>query len=359
MNALLHDLRSVKPGSPVEIRTHVFEWLLNVMTRLVLSERVRGGPLEEYPESVQALSEMFTQRLVADFMPSLHPFFDPGKLEQRLMREGERMDAMLQRVVTKRLAHIASTGSAPSDVLTTLLQFDGKISTADSATAASTDQKLIVTSYVDKELGAVKAILLELLVAATDSTTALVEWAMAEMLCHPETILQRLKAELNATTEAGQQVEERHLSRLPYLEAVLKESLRMHPPISTLLPHFSKKDTEVAGYCVPGNTILIVNAWAIGRDPRVWKDAHTFKPERFLQDGRESNYELLTFGKGRRSCPGQNLALVMASLAVANLVHNFEWHCSSLPDLQEKMSPANVLAQPLVPDLVAARQSRV
>ncbi|KAI5058978.1 hypothetical protein GOP47_0025297 [Adiantum capillus-veneris] len=130
-----------------------------------------------------------------------------------------------------------------------------------------------------------------------------------------------------------QQVDEGQLARLPYLEAVMKESLRLHPPASTLLPHFCKEETEVAGYRVPAKSMVVVNAWGMGRDESVWENAHLFQPERFVAGGPDShimlggpsNYQLLAFGRGWRGCPGRNLGLTMASLVVANLVHSFNW----------------------------------
>lgn len=170
--------------------------------------------------------------------------------------------------------------------------------------------------------------------------------------------MRKLQEEINAIVEPGQQVEESHFISLPYLQAVVKETLRLHPPVPLLLPHLAKEPMEIAGFALPSNTRLFVNVWAIGRDESIWEAADEFKPERFLVGGHasevgllggQSYQQLMPFGRGRRGCPGSHLGLTMMSLLVANLVHSFNWQSSvsSIP-ADEIMGMSNMLAKPFV-----------
>ncbi|KAH7372882.1 hypothetical protein KP509_17G026600 [Ceratopteris richardii] len=357
MQSLLRRLRLCTSGGSVDLRNAISDWMLNVMTRVLFSERADDrDKMLDFPEVFHELSDIFTVPMLADFIPYLGAAVDPGGIQKRLLREQARMDAIMESIVCKRLEQISSDpSSTPKDVLTSLLQFEGRIPKNDGVQEAPN------TTPDSEGNEAVKAVVLELLAATTDTTTAAVEWAMAELLSHKDTALEKLKLEIEGCMEGKEtsQVNEELLCRLPYLEAVMKEALRLHPPASLLLPHFTKEATKVAGCTIQANTILAVNAWAIGRDESVWKEANQFKPERFLPGGSDANisfeghtnFQLLAFGKGRRGCPGRSLGMVMASLVVANLVHNFELRTSQTPDLTEKMCAANMLANPLHPNL--------
>lgn len=115
---------------------------------------------------------------------------------------------------------------------------------------------------------------------------------------------------------------------MKYLKAVLKETLRLHPPIPTLVPRVARQDVKVMGYDVAKGTTIITNAWAIGRDPKVWDDPNEFRPERFLEctiDFRGHDFELVPFGSGRRGCPGISFAMTTNEYMLANLLHKFDW----------------------------------
>jgi cytochrome P450 len=109
---------------------------------------------------------------------------------------------------------------------------------------------------------------------------------------------------------------------------VLKENLRLHPVAPLLIPHAAIEDCSVNGFHIPRKSHVIVNIWAIGRDPSVWIDPDKFIPERFVGsniDLRGRDFQLLPFGSGRRGCPGMQLGLTVVLLVVAQLVHCFDW----------------------------------
>lgn len=157
------------------------------------------------------------------------------------------------------------------------------------------------------------------------------EWAMAELLLNPEK-LRKAKHELSSVIGQNKQVEESDMSRLPYLQAVVKEVFRCHPAAPLLVPRKSDYDVEVEGYVIPKDAQILVNVWAFSKDANLWSNPGVFEPERFLDrkmDYRGQDFELIPFGSGRRICPGLPLADRMLPMLVATLLHNFDWELES------------------------------
>ncbi|KAJ4905362.1 Cytochrome P450 76C4 [Raphanus sativus] len=174
----------------------------------------------------------------------------------------------------------------------------------------------------------IKHFLYDLFLGGTDTNSTVVEWAMAELLLNPKKMA-KAQAELDDVVGPNGVVQESHISDLPYLQAIVKETLRLHPPGPLLAPHKAETNVEVLGFLVPKNAQVLVNAWYIGRDPSVWENTEQFEPERFML-GREidvkgRDFELIPFGAGRRICPGMSLAMKTVSLIIASLLHSFEW----------------------------------
>lgn len=164
--------------------------------------------------------------------------------------------------------------------------------------------------------------------AGTDTTTSTLEWAMAELLHNTKT-LKKVQSELRRTITPGKKLDERDIENLPYLKAVIKETLRLHPPLPFLVPHMAMDACQMLGYYIPKETQVLVNVWAIGRDPKTWEDPLEFKPERFLEpnmrDYKGHHYEFIPFGSGRRMCPAVPLASRVLPLALGSLLLSFDW----------------------------------
>lgn len=169
--------------------------------------------------------------------------------------------------------------------------------------------------------------------AGTDTTTSTLEWAMAELLHNPKS-LSKVQAELRSKIEANKKMEEKDIDNLPYLNAVIKETLRLHPPLPFLVPHMAMDSCNMLGYHIPKHTQILVNVWAIGRDPNFWEDPLTFKPERFMDEANKVDFkghqfDYIPFGSGRRMCPAVPLASRVLPMALGSLLHAFDW---VLPD---------------------------
>nr|CAB3452009.1 unnamed protein product [Digitaria exilis] len=179
------------------------------------------------------------------------------------------------------------------------------------------------------ERNGVKAFTLNLLVGLPDTTSVTVEWAMAELLRRPDA-LAKVTEELDRVIGGDRHVTEGDIASLPYLEAVVKETMRLHPVSPLLSPRLSREDVATGGgHDIPAGTLVFVNVWAIGRDPAVWgEDAAVFRPERFAGsrvDVKGQDLELLPFGSGRRMCPGVSLGLRMVQVILASLLHAYTW----------------------------------
>jgi len=164
-------------------------------------------------------------------------------------------------------------------------------------------------------------------VAAIETTLWSMEWGIAEIVNHPE-IQQKIRDELDAVVGRGVPLTEPDTVRLPYLQAVVKETLRLHMAIPLLVPHMNLHQAKLGGYDIPAESKILVNAWFLANNPEWWKNPEEFIPERFLEDEKieasGNDFRFLPFGVGRRSCPGIILALPILSLAIGRLVQNFE-----------------------------------
>uniref|UniRef100_A0A0E0LQE4 Uncharacterized protein n=1 Tax=Oryza punctata TaxID=4537 RepID=A0A0E0LQE4_ORYPU len=175
----------------------------------------------------------------------------------------------------------------------------------------------------------IKANLVVMFEAGTDTSFIELEYAMVELMQKPQ-LMAKLQAEVRGVVPKGQEiVTEEQLGRMSYLKAVIKETLRLHPAAPLLVPHVSVVDCNVEGYTIPSGTRVIINAWAIARDPSYWENAEEFMPERFLSNTMAeyngNNFNFLPFGTGRRICPGINFAIATIEIMLASLVYRFDW----------------------------------
>ncbi|CAI0410688.1 unnamed protein product [Linum tenue] len=175
---------------------------------------------------------------------------------------------------------------------------------------------------------AVKGFLLDIFLAGSETPAALIEWAISEMIKNPE-VMYKAQSEVRRVFSEKGRVEEARISELAYLKLVIKETLRLHTPAPLVLPRECREECHISGYHIPLKTRILVNVWAIARDPRYWgEEAEKFLPERFLNNKvsfRGGDFEFLPFGAGRRMCPGMTFGLAAAELTLANLLFHFDW----------------------------------
>ncbi|CAL5445129.1 unnamed protein product [Camellia sinensis] len=256
---------------------------------------------------------------IADFVPILAPF-DLQGLTRRIKEASKAIDTILEIIITEHEqdpARFHQTHDKKDfiDVMLSLMNNKSSKTTHDEP-SYSIDRNNI------------KAIAVDMIVGAIDTSSTAIEWVMSEILTHPR-VAQKLQQELMSVVGGERMVAETDLVKLEYLEMVIKETLRIHPVAPLLLPHESMEDIVIDGYFIPKNSRILVNSWAMGRDPCIWSDnVGEFLPERFINghvDIRGRDFQLIPFGSGRRGCPGMHLGLTNIRLVVAQLMHCFDW----------------------------------
>ncbi|KAH7652974.1 Premnaspirodiene oxygenase protein [Dioscorea alata] len=173
----------------------------------------------------------------------------------------------------------------------------------------------------------IKVILMDIFVAGTETSALLLEWVMSELIKNPR-VMMKANDEVRTVVGNKGKVEEDDLKRLEYLGFVINETLRLHPPVGLLVPRENAEDCIISGYDVPKKTTVMVNAWALGRDPKLWENPDIFNPERFVESPinyKGNHMQFIPFGAGRRICPGIQLANATIMTALANILYHFNW----------------------------------
>lgn len=307
----------------VDVSEKVGEVIEDMIYRMLLGrKRDDRFDLKRIVQETLSLAGAFN---IADFLPLFRPFDIQG-IRKRLVKNCKEVDDMLETVMKEHeeaaaAAHHKKEHKDIVDILLSCLQ--------DSH--YDDDQNPV------KDRSNVKALLLDLFSGAIDTSITVSLWAFSELLKNPR-VMKKLQHELTNIIGKTRLVEEVDLPRLTYLDMVIKETLRLHPVAPLLLPRVSTEDITVNGYYIKKRSRVIVNAWAIGRDPKVWSDnVEMFYPERFMNsniDLRGNDFELIPFGSGRRRCPGMQLGLVAVKFVIAQLMHCFNWElpCGVSPD---------------------------
>ncbi|CAA7050737.1 unnamed protein product [Microthlaspi erraticum] len=183
----------------------------------------------------------------------------------------------------------------------------------------------------------IKHFVQDLFTAGTDTNSTTMEWAMSELIRNPEKMV-KAQSEIRQVIGQNGVVQESDIPKLPYLQAIVKETLRLHPA-APLIPRRAESDAHIFGFLVPKNASVLVNVWGMGRDSSVWENPTRFEPERFLLreiDVKGKDFELIPFGSGRRMCPGSPMALRTMFLVLASLLYSFDWK------LQNGVFPENM-----------------
>ncbi|CAN6577950.1 unnamed protein product [Malus baccata var. baccata] len=269
---------------------------------------------------------------ISDYVPFLSPF-DLQGLTKRMKTVSKTADQLLEKIIQDHEQVSGSEqGNHHKDFVDVLLS-------SIHQPLNPNDEEV----YMLKRTNA-KAILLDMIAGAFDTSATAIVWTLAELLRHPK-VMKRLQEELQSVIGMDRMVEESDFPKLDYLSMVVKESLRLHPVAPLLVPHQSMEDITVDGYHIPKKSRVFINIWTIGRDPSVWSDnVEEFYPERFMNsnvDLRGHDFQLIPFGSGRRGCPAMQLGLTTVRLALGNLLHCFNWELPSgmLPkdlDMTEK-----------------------
>ncbi|XP_021901313.1 cytochrome P450 71B25-like [Carica papaya] len=173
----------------------------------------------------------------------------------------------------------------------------------------------------------IKAVLMDIFFGGIDTSANIIIWAMTELIRNPR-VMNIAQNEVRSCIEKKERVSEDDLEKLQYLKLVIEETMRIHFLVPLLTPREVISHFQINGYDIFPKDLIIINAWGIARDPNYWDKSEEFFPERFIDnpvDYKGQYFEFLPFGSGRRICPGMNMGLAIIELALANLLHCFNW----------------------------------
>ncbi|CAI0406223.1 unnamed protein product [Linum tenue] len=294
----------------VELKSAFHELTFDTMMRMVAGERFYGDGDDrgsrEFREVIKEVAARGGATNPGDFVPVMR-WIDGGKFEKTVAELAGRMDSFLQKLIEEHRSKTEKLDSANT-------MLDHLLKLQESEPEYYSDQ-------------IIKGLVLVMLLAGTDTSAVTLEWAMSNLLNHPS-LLVKAREELDRQIGEERLVDEPDISNLAYLQNIISETLRLYPAAPLLVPHASSEDCVVGEYHLPRGTMLLVNAWAIHRDPNLWDDPLSFRPERYENGGKES-YKLIPFGLGRRSCPGAGLAQRVVGFTLGTLIQCFEWERSS------------------------------
>ncbi|CAH1440161.1 unnamed protein product [Lactuca virosa] len=263
-------------------------------------------------EEIIALSGGFD---VADIFPSVKVLHVVSGVRKKLVKLHKKMDQILDSIVAEHQERRAGGHIIDNeDLVDVLLRLKDDGGLQFPLTSAN-----------------VKAVILDMFAGGTHTSAVTIQWAMSELMKNPK-VMKKVQAELRHVLKGKNKICESDIQELDYLKLVIKETLRLHPPLPLLLPRESRVECEIGGYHIPANTKVMINVWKIGCDPDYWIDPKSFVPERFSDNPINmsgTDFEFLPFGAGRRMCPGMNLGLINVELPLAMLLHHFNWE---LPD---------------------------
>ncbi|CAL9232899.1 unnamed protein product [Arabidopsis halleri] len=328
--------------SPVNVGEQAFLTMMNLTMNMLWGGSVKAEEMEsvgtEFKGVISEIARLLGEPNVSDFFPWLARF-DLQGLVKKMHMYARELDAILDRAIEQmhRLRSRDGDDGECKDFLQHLMKF--KDQEADSEVPITVNH--------------VKAVLVDMVVGGTDTTTNTIEFAMAELISNPE-LMKRAQQELDEVVGKDNIVEESHITRLPFLLAIMKETLRLFPTTPLLVPHRPSETALVGGYTIPKNTKIFINVWGIQRDPNVWENPTEFRPERFLDkkscDFTGTDHSFLPFGSGRRICVGVALAERMVLYTLATLLYSFDWKIPEghVLNLEEKFGIVLKLKTPLV-----------
>nr|XP_043635073.1 cytochrome P450 76C2-like [Erigeron canadensis] len=329
-----------KIGTPININEIAYLTMAKVVSSMIWDDMSIDSHLgEELRIIASEIADTIGLPNLSDIFPSL-AWFDLQGVERDMKKQVNKLSRVLTDIIEYR---IQSNSKGSKDGVGR----DGK-----------KDFFQILLDLNDQKdpslnIAKIKALLVDIMIAGTETTTTLIEWTMAEIMSNQH-VRKRIQEELEEIVGANNIVEESHLRKLEYLDATIKETFRLHPVNPLLLPRKPSQDCVVGGYAVPKGCTIFLNVWSIHRDPRYWNNPLEFNPERFLMnkwDYNGKNLKFFPFGAGRRICPGIPLAEKMQMFILASLLHSFEW---SLPkgemhvDLSEKFGITLKRRKPLI-----------
>lgn len=297
-------------GSVVDLSERISSVSFSITSRAAFGKRCKDE--KAFIPIVKEISKVAAGFSLSDLYPSVKVFQLISGMRNTLEKLHQRIDRILETIIEehKKKKNGVMISNAEEDLVDVLLRLQN-----------SGDLDHPLTD------GNIKAVILDIFSAGSDTSSTAIEWAISELLKNPRE-MEKAQAEVRRVYHGKGNVDETKLHELKFLKAVIKECLRLHPPAPLLVPRESSQSCLIDGYEIPPKTKVIVNAWAIGRDSKYWEDSDKFYPERFLNssiDYKGLDFEFIPFGAGRRICPGITFGTAVVELTLAQLLFHFDW----------------------------------
>ncbi|KAL6975219.1 hypothetical protein U1Q18_024014 [Sarracenia purpurea var. burkii] len=298
---------------PINLSKEVSSMTYGIVSRAMFGRKCKDQ--DEFFSILKDATILASGFNIVDMFPSIKLLHVVSGTRQTLEKMHERIDQILQKIINEHRDNRQGItknekGEANEDLLDALLGIQ-----------KDNDFEF---SFTDNNI---KAVVLDVFTAGSDTSSTVVEWAMSELMKNPE-IMKRAQFEVRQVFAKDGKVHESGLHELKYLNLVIKETLRLHPSSPFLSPRESSDQCVINEYEIPAKTKVLVSAWAIGRDSRYWNKPDKFNPERFLDNAIDFNgrdFKYIPFGAGRRICPGIFFALPNVELPLAQLLYHFDW----------------------------------
>ncbi|XP_062113868.1 isoflavone 2'-hydroxylase-like [Humulus lupulus] len=303
----------------LNMRSLFMEVTLNTMMRMIVGKRyyedcIVSEEAEMFQEMITQTPKLSSYTLISDFIPMLRIFGYEKKIRKNMIELQNNRDKFMQNLIEQQKKATKNDDNSLSQ--------EKKMKTMIEVLLTLQESE---PEYYKDEI--IKGLMLDLIIAGSDTSAGTMEIALSFLLNHPE-VMKKAHSELVNCVGEDRLVNESDLAKLPYLHSIIKETLRLLPP-GPLIARASSKETTIGGYRVPIGCMVLINTWAIQRDPNTWVEPNKFMPERFLKNEglapRELGFTFLAFGNGRRTCPGENLAWRMVGLTLATIIQCFEW----------------------------------
>ncbi|CAL5023576.1 unnamed protein product [Urochloa decumbens] len=311
---LVASVAAAPPGEAVNVSERIAVLITDTAVRSMIGDRFERR--EEFLESLAEGIKIASGFNLGDLFPSSRLARLVGGTERRASEHHRRNFELMEYAIKQHEQRRAAMAAAQ----------DGAVEEEDLVDVLLRIQREGGLE-VPLTMGMIKAVILDLFGAGSETSANTLQWAMSELVRNPK-VMQKAQAEICEKLQGKPTVTEDDLVGLRYIKLIIKETLRLHPVVPLLLPRECQESCKVMGYDVPKGTTVFVNVWAISRDPKYWDDATMFKPERFEGDAvdfKGTDFEYTPFGAGRRICPGMAFAQASMELVLAALLYHFDW----------------------------------
>ncbi|XP_065874442.1 tryptamine 5-hydroxylase-like [Euphorbia lathyris] len=301
-----------RAGKEVDMSEVLFRLANDVLCRVAFGRRMveEGQKGNKMVKVLTETQELFAGFCLGDFYPEWEWVNSASGYKKRLEKNLEDLREVCDEIVEEHLEKKKKKKDEKEDFVDVLLRVQAR----EDLEVPITDDNL-------------KALVLDMFVAGTDTSSATLEWTLTELARHPAVMKKAQQEVRNIAFQKGR-IDESDLPHLHYMKAVIKETMRLHPPVPLLVPRESMEQCILDGYKIPAKTRVLINSYAISRDPESWENPLEYNPQRFIDndiDFKDQDYRFLPFGGGRRGCPGYVFGLATIEIALARLLCHFNW----------------------------------